>query len=165
MKFSVIKHNKNGNYKDCYDGYINEHWFNCLAQSIKYTTNHEEADFTILPIVWEPNYEYDETINVINFKNLIILDFMEFGCGTWFDKRYQQNFYSFFGLKVESYDNFFDRENRYLKLHENLSNILKDKIRIYFNNLLRVLTVDAGKITSFLWTRARPVLFTFPPFL
>lgn len=136
MKYSVLKHNKNGNYQDCYDGYLNAHWFSVLANMMEFTHNHEEADFTILPIVWEPNYEYDESINSINFKNLIILDFMEVGCGTWPDKRYQQNFYSFFGLKHEPYDGFFERDKQFLRLHENLNVVLKDKIRIYFKREL-----------------------------
>jgi hypothetical protein len=135
MKFSVIKHNKNGNYQDCYDGYLNVHWFSPLTNTLQFTRNHDEADFTILPIVWEPNYEYDTSINSINFKNLIILDFFEFGCGTWSDKRYQQ-FYSFFGMKHEPYDGFFEREKQFLQLHENLRNALRDKIRVYFKREL-----------------------------
>jgi hypothetical protein len=135
VKFSVLKHNKNGSYKYSYDCYLNVHWFSTLSNTIEFTTDHEEADFTILPIIWEPNYEYDTSINSKKFKNLIILDFLEFGCGTWIDKRYQQ-FYSFFGLKYEPYDGFFEREKQFLELHKNLYNSLKDKIRIYFKREL-----------------------------
>lgn len=136
MKFSILKHNKNGDYQDCYDGYLNTHWFSALINMMEFTRNHSEADFTILPILWEPNYEYDETINSINFKNIVILDFLEFGCGTWNDKRYQEKFYSFFGFVHEPYNGFFEKEKQFLKLHENLRDILKDKIRIYFKREL-----------------------------
>lgn len=131
MKFSIIKHNKNGNYQDSYDGYLNHHWFNCLSNVISYTTNHEEADFSILPIVWEPNYKYDEDLNKIKFKNLIILDFLEYGCGTWSDPRYK-NLYSYFGFKHEPYDGFFERELEFYKLHLNIKQYLRDKTRVYF---------------------------------
>lgn len=145
MKFSIVKHNKNGNYQDCYDGYLNVHWFKPLSNIIEITRNHEEADFTIMPIVWEPNYEYDKSINSINFKNLIILDFVELGCGSWSNNTYQRS-YSLYGIKHEYSDNFFEREKELLKLHENLNTVLKDKIRVYFkrelSNLLDLSNLD-----------------------
>jgi hypothetical protein len=145
MKYSVIKHNKNENYNICYDGYLEHHWFNPLNKFLEFTNNHEDADFSILPIVWEPNYEYDLNLNKIKFKNIIILDFIELGSGTWADKRYQE-FYSFFGIKYQPYDGFFDRETNYLNLHNNLNLYLKDKIKIYFkrelSNLLDLSTLD-----------------------
>jgi len=136
MRYSIIKHNKNGNYDLSYDGYVNHHWFKPLSTLWEYTTDHESADVSILPIGWEPNYEFDNELLNINFNNIVILDFLEFGCGTWWDKRYQNEFYSLFGIKVESYDNFFGREPAFEILHAALKNKLHDKIRIYFKREL-----------------------------
>ena len=66
QKYSVIKHNKNGKYRRTYDGYLDHRWFSMLDNLCEYTENHEEADFSILPIVWEPEYEYDEQLNKID---------------------------------------------------------------------------------------------------
>lgn len=130
MKFSIIKHNKNGNYEQCYDGYLNHHWFKVLKNLINFTTNHEEADFSIFPIIYEPNYKYDENINHINFKNIIVLDFLEYGCGVWGDKKYQTSFHHFFGYQH-------DVEEEWIQsIHKNIKNCLVDKIRIYFKREL-----------------------------
>jgi hypothetical protein len=136
MKFSIIKHNKNANYKYCYDAYLNDVWFNELRRSFQLVDDHETADFSILPIVWEHNYEYDTSINDVKFKNIIILDFIEFGAGLWSDKRYQTELYCFFGFQYNSYNNFLEQNKELFNLHNNLNTHLKDKVRVYFKREL-----------------------------
>jgi hypothetical protein len=138
MKFSIIKHNKHGSYTESFDGYINAHWFGELKRHLTYTPNHEDADFSIFPIVWEPDYEYDTRLNRVNFNNIVVLDFTEFGCGTWPDIRYTTEFNSLFGVRFTPYDGLFEREPQFRVLHENMGGALRDKIRLYFKRELPI---------------------------
>ena len=135
MKYSVIKHNKNGRYRRTYDGYLDHHWLNVLDKQCEYTDNHEDADFSILPIVWEPEYEYDEKLNKIKFNNIVMLDFLEFGCGTWPDPRYYTS-HSIFGYKFDMYDGFMNREVQYKSLHDNINLHLSEHVSVYFKREL-----------------------------
>jgi hypothetical protein len=150
MKFSIIKHNKNGNYDDLYDGYLKHHWINTIQQNHEYTSSHEDADFSILPIVWEPDYIYDISINDIKFNNIIVLDFMEYGCG-FLQNEFYNSSYFLFGLKFDDISAYFARETQYSTLHLNMSNHLRSKIRVHFKREL------SSKLTD-LCTLQIPVL-------
>ena len=139
MKFSIIKHNKNGQYdgRPVFDGYMNDHWIKPLTNTFTLVENHDEADFTILPIVWERDYEYDESLNFKNFKNIIILDFYEYGCGAWVHKSYDTS-YNLFGFNhfLNFDETFFERDQEIQKLHNGIFNHLQQSVRVYFKREL-----------------------------
>lgn len=135
MKYSIIKHNKNGKYSDVYDAYIKNVWIHTINKYCEYTTDHLDADFSILPIAWEPDYEYDELINNINFKNIIVLDFMEYGCGDIQHVNYNKT-HLLYGIKFDEINNCLSRDPRFKELHINIMQYLQDKIRLYFKREL-----------------------------
>jgi len=138
MKFSVLNTNINkntGNTSRCYDAFIEVHFLKQLDKIYEYTTNHNDADFTILPLVWEKEYIFDISIKNEKIKNLIIIDYFEYG---WFcvkNEKYN-SFYSLFGLKHEPYDNFFINYPEFEKLHKCLLENFQDKIKVYFKREL-----------------------------